>query len=72
MLESAVPVDEREYDAPPDQIRELLVQKNYFSLKDIEICRNFDIQTLSTEPRFAEIQVLFNEFMALYACEFSS
>jgi len=43
LLESAVPVDEREYDAPPDQIRELLVQKNYFSLKDIEICRNFDI-----------------------------
>ena len=69
LLDSAVPVDELEYEDPADQIRELLVHKNYFSLKDIEACLKFDVQTMKGEPRFAQIKVLFDEFVALYATE---
>lgn len=69
LLDSTVPIDELEYEDPADQIRELLVHKNYFSLKDIEICLKFDVQMMGDEPRFAQIKVLFEEFVALYARE---
>ena len=69
LLYSAGPIEEREYEDPADQIRELLVHKNYFSLKDIEACMTFDVQTLSTEPHFAEIKILFDQFLTLYTPE---
>lgn len=69
LLESATPVEEREYEDPADQIRELLVHKNYFSLKDIEVCMAFDVHTMSDEPQFEQIKVLFDEFVALYSAE---
>jgi hypothetical protein len=72
LLDNATPTEEREYEDPADQIRELLVHKNYFSLKDIEACMTFDVQTMSTEPQFAEIKVLFDEFVAIYAKELSA
>jgi hypothetical protein len=72
LLDSAIPVEEREYEDPADQIRELLVHKSYFSLKDIEACMTFDVQTMSNEPQFAQINVLFDEFVTLYATEFAA
>ncbi|WP_394757100.1 hypothetical protein [Rhodoferax sp.] len=72
LLDSSTPGEEREYEDPADQIRELLVRKNYFSLKDIEGCMTFDVQTMSDEPQFAEIKVLFEEFIMLYAPEFAA
>lgn len=72
LLDSATPVEEREYEDPADQIRELLVHKNYFSLKDIEACAAFDLQTMSGEPRFEQIKILFEEFVALYPPELAT
>lgn len=72
LLESASPVEERAYEDPIDQIRELLVHKNYFSLKDIEACLSFDIQTMNAEPQFEVSKVLFDQFVALYAPEFAT
>ena len=45
LLESHNP-DEREYLLAEDQVREVLVHGNYLSLKDIELCANFDITVL--------------------------
>ncbi len=61
--------DDMEYDNPTDQIRELLVHKHYFSVKDIEACRSFDVQTLSNRPRFEVMQVLFEKFLLMYPAE---
>lgn len=69
LLESCAEEDSMEYDNPEDQIRELLVHKHYFSLKDIEACRSFDIQTLAAQPRFEAMQALFDEFVSLYPAE---
>ena len=69
LLESALPVEEREYENPTDQIRELLVHKNYFSTKDIESCLAFDIQILSSEPNFEILKELFEQFVKLYPAE---
>lgn len=41
LLESVDP-DEREYADPPDQVREILVHKNYLSQRDIDICLLLD------------------------------
>jgi hypothetical protein len=71
LVDSCVAADSMEYDNPADQIRELLVHKNYFSKKDIEDCRSFDIQTLSDVPNFPSIQILFQQFVDLYESEFS-
>lgn len=67
-----MPVDEREYEDPADQIRELLVHKNYFSLKDVEACMAFEVETMRKEPQFAQIRVLFNQFVALYSPELTA
>ncbi len=69
LVDSCAAEDSMEYDNPQDQIREQLVHKHYFSLKDIEACRNFDIQSLATLPRFEAVQALFDEFLALYPAE---
>jgi hypothetical protein len=42
--------DEREYPDSADQIREVLIHGNYLSQKDIEICLNFDIESVACEP----------------------
>lgn len=72
LLESATPIDERQYEDPTDQIRELLVHKNYFSLKDIEACMTFDLQCLCNEDQFDQIEVLFDQFVALYSPELTN
>lgn len=69
LVDSCATEDSMEYDNPEDQIRELLIHKHYFSLKDIEVCRAFDIQNLAKEPKFEAIQSLFKQFMELYPAE---
>jgi hypothetical protein len=71
LVESCTQEGGMQYDNPQDQIKEMLVHEHYFSLKDIEACRSFDIQTLNTEPNFPSIQVLFQQFVDLYESEFS-
>ena len=66
LIDSAVPLQEREYDNPEDQIREMLVHKHYFSRKDIEACRLFDVQTLSEHPQFKAMATLFDDFLSMY------
>jgi len=44
--------DEREYQDPTDQIREILIHGNYLSQKDIEICLGFDISSLAAQPEY--------------------
>ena len=69
LVESCAAEDGMEYDNRDDQIRELLVHKHYFSLKDIEAGRRFDIRSLATEPRFEAMQELFDQFVSLYPAE---
>jgi hypothetical protein len=58
--------EEREYQDPSDQIREVLVHTNYFSQKDIEACLDFDISTLSGQDHFEEIRALFDHLISEY------
>lgn len=50
--------EEREYPDAADQIREVLIHKNYLSQKDIEICLSFDITSLSAHENYDKIQEL--------------
>lgn len=68
LIESCTEED-MEYDNSTDQIRELLVHKHYFSLKDIEACRDFDVQTLSNSPFFESMKTLFDDFLRMYPVE---
>jgi hypothetical protein len=58
--------EEREYPDAADQIREILIHKNYFSRKDIEICLGFDITTLPVYEDNGDIQELHNALIAEY------
>lgn len=69
LVDSCAEEDSMEYDNPEDQIRELLVHKHYFSLKDIEACHSFDIQLLVTQQRFEAMRALFDRFVAMYPAE---
>lgn len=69
LMESCAEEGSMEYDNPEDQIRELLVHKHYFSLKDIEACHGFDIRSLTAQPRFEAMQTLFDAFVSLYPAE---
>ena len=50
-----------------DQIREILIQKNYFSKKDIEYCLTFDINLLKQEKNFTKIIKFFKTFQKEYS-----
>lgn len=54
--------NDREWLDDGDQIREILIRKNYFSKKDIEHCLLFDINLLDREKKFPRIKKLFKEF----------
>jgi hypothetical protein len=69
LLDSCAQEGGMQYDNLQDQIKEMLVHEHYFSLKDIEACRSFNIQSLESEPRFEAMQALFDEFLRLYPVE---
>jgi hypothetical protein len=50
-----------------DQIREILIRKNYFSKKDIEYGLSFDINLLKQEKSFTKINKLFKTFHKEYS-----
>jgi hypothetical protein len=58
--------DEREFLDDADQIREILIHKNYLSQKDIERLVTFDVNRLSVEPNFETIKQLFESFKQNY------
>ena len=57
LLENHNP-DEREYPEAADQLRELLIHKNYLSQKDIEICLSFDLASIADQPEIDSIRTL--------------
>lgn len=69
LVESCAEGDGMQYDNPEDQIRELLVHKHYFSLKDIEACQSFDVEVLAAKPHFEAMKALFEQFAAMYSAE---
>lgn len=50
--------EEREYPAAADQIREVLIHGNYLSQRDIDICRDFDVESLTEHPGIVGIREL--------------
>lgn len=60
----------REYPAPEDQIREVLVHANYLSPRDIEFCLRFDVSVLQRRRGFGQIGVLHETLARLYKPDF--
>jgi hypothetical protein len=50
--------DKREYPDPADEIREVLIHGNYLSQRDIDICLDFDLDTLATRPEYKNMHQL--------------
>jgi|SRR5690348_5107781 len=61
--------DEREYPDDADQIREVLIHKNYLSQKDIEICLAFDLAALADRPDIDSIVALHETLKSEYGLE---
>ena len=59
-------LEEREYPAASDRIREVLIHDNYLSDKDIETCLNFDIASLPGDAQYASICRLHDALIAGY------
>lgn len=64
--------DERAYPDPADQIREILIHENYLSQKDIEICLDFDIESLAEEPEDKPMRELHEVLRAKYGSDDAS
>ncbi|PUA17321.1 hypothetical protein [Glaciimonas sp. PCH181] len=58
--------EEREYATPDQEIEANLFHRNYISLKDIEICIDFDITSLPTHEHSEAIQELHNTLISKY------
>ena len=59
--------EEREYPESADQIREILIHKNYLSQKDIEICLGCDLSSLATHAGFAQIEELHRSLQQMFS-----
>ncbi len=49
--------EEREYPLAEDQVREILIYDHYMSIKDIEICANFDVSELQHHSKQAILEL---------------
>lgn len=58
--------DEREYPDPEDQIREVLIHRNYLSERDIEICLGFDLGAFAARPEYKNTRELHDALVATY------
>ncbi len=58
--------DEREYPQDTDQIREVLIHKNYLSQKDIEICLGFNLDSIADQPEIDSIRTLHETLKSEY------
>lgn len=61
--------EERRYIDIQEQINEELIHEQYLSQKDIEYCLEFDINALSMEQNFLEIEKIFDELKSVYRFE---
>jgi len=59
--------EERAYPDDGDQIRELLIHKNYISQKDIEICIAHDLGPHRTDVNFLAVELLHQSLRKTYA-----
>lgn len=57
----------REYAEPGDEVTANFVHANYMSAADLVFCRSFDIETLSEEPGFEEMQALHAALVGTYS-----
>jgi len=62
-------VENREYAAPRQEIDANLIHRNYVSRKDVEVCLDFDLSSLNTNPNFAEIKALHQALVVAYGPE---
>ena len=61
--------DEREYPDAEDQIREVLIHRNYLSQRDIDICLGFDLATFAARPEYENMRGLHDILVAAYRGE---
>jgi len=59
--------EERQYSIIEEQIKEVLIHEHYLSQKDLEICLDFDITTLSDQENYPEIERVFETLRNEYA-----
>ena len=59
--------DEREYPDAADQIREVLIHKNYLSQKDVAICLSIDLAGVADQPDIDSIRTLHEALKTGYA-----
>ncbi len=58
--------EEREYTISSDQIREVLIHRNYLSQKDIDICCGIDLGSFSEIPKIEYIRSLHDALISEY------
>ena len=68
LLENHDP-DESEYSQDSDQIREVLIHKNYLSQKDIEICLGFNLASIADRPEIDNIRTLHETLKSEYGSD---
>ena len=56
----------RQYYDLKEQINEVLIHEHYLSKKDLEFCLDFDISALSEQPKYEEIERIYNTFKQEY------
>ena len=64
--------DERAYPDPVDEIREVLIHENYLSQKDVEICLDFDIAPIVTQPEHKHMGELHDTVRTKYGSDGAS
>ena len=68
LVESPDP-EEREYIEASDQVREVLIHRNYMSSRDIQICVDFDLARLAEHPQIDQIRVLHETLLTEYGAD---
>lgn len=58
--------EESEYLDTADQIREVLIHGNYFSRRDVDICLDFDLGTLTASPEYEDLRKLHDALIMMY------
>ncbi len=61
--------DTRQFFDLSEQINEVLIHEHYLSKKDMEFCLDYDITRLSNQPKFDEIERIFETLKTEYAEE---
>lgn len=61
--------EEREYPDPADQIREVLIHGNYLSQRDLDICLDFNVESLADNQDIKAIRILHDALWADFRIE---